>query len=196
MKHLGIVFAVLGYGHLQQPLEDYIREPKFLGKVLLHRNAKREGLIRTRIIGAQHATGEVLLWLDAHCEPGYNWLPPLLAPIAANRTTAVCPLVDVIGNMDFGLHPQGSGALSRGGFDWSLFWKHFPLPDFEKKRRLHETEPYSSPAMAGGLFAMSREFFFELGAYDEGLEIWGGENFELSFKNPVPPHPVKDLSSA
>jgi len=29
---------------------------------------------------------------------------------------------------------------------------------------------------------MDRSYFFELGAYDDGLLIWGGENFELSFK--------------
>ena len=29
---------------------------------------------------------------------------------------------------------------------------------------------------------MDREYFFKLGAYDPGLKIWGGENFELSFK--------------
>jgi len=39
-----------------------------------------------------------------------------------------------------------------------------------------------SPTHAGGLFAMDREYFFQLGAYDPGLKIWGGENFELSFK--------------
>ncbi|KAI8503387.1 N-acetylgalactosaminyltransferase 7 [Branchiostoma belcheri] len=42
--------------------------------------------------------------------------------------------------------------------------------------------PMRSPAMAGGLFAIDREYFFELGLYDPGLKIWGGENFEISYK--------------
>ncbi len=43
-------------------------------------------------------------------------------------------------------------------------------------------DPCRSPTHAGGLFAMDRNYFNELGGYDPGMQIWGGENFELSFK--------------
>ncbi len=69
--------------HLKGKLEEYIKQ--FDGKVVLYRNTKRLGLIGTRTLGAKYAKGDVILFLDAHCECQRNWLPPLLARIKYDR---------------------------------------------------------------------------------------------------------------
>ncbi|XP_056266057.1 N-acetylgalactosaminyltransferase 7 isoform X1 [Pseudoliparis swirei] len=170
--------------HLKERLEEYIKQ--WNGLVKLFRNEKREGLIQARSIGANKANkGQVLIYLDAHCEVGINWYPPLVAPISKDRTVCTVPLIDSIHGQKFTIEPQGGGdkdGFARGAWDWSMLWKRVPLGEAEKKRRKTQTEPYRSPAMAGGLFAIERDFFFELGLYDPGLQIWGGENFEISFK--------------
>ncbi|XP_075947211.1 N-acetylgalactosaminyltransferase 7 isoform X2 [Anarhichas minor] len=170
--------------HLKERLEEYIKQ--WNGLVKLFRNEKREGLIQARSIGANKANkGQVLIYLDAHCEVGINWYGPLVAPISKDRTVCTVPLIDYIDGNEYSMEPQQGGdedGLARGAWDWSLLWKRVPLSQREKAQRKHTTQPYRSPAMAGGLFAIERDFFFELGLYDPGLQIWGGENFEISYK--------------
>lgn len=167
--------------HLKQQLEDYLKQ--FNGKVKLFRNPERYGLIGTRSLGAQYATGDVIVFLDAHCECNKNWLPPLLARIAYDRTIMAVPIIDGIDWNNFRYTPvYQKHEHFRGIFEWGFLYKESKVPADVLAMRAHNSEPYWSPTHAGGLFAMDRSYFFELGAYDPGLQIWGGENFELSFK--------------
>ncbi|XP_060681132.1 polypeptide N-acetylgalactosaminyltransferase 11 isoform X2 [Hemiscyllium ocellatum] len=164
--------------NLKGELEDYIRNNLPI-KVKLVRNGEREGLIRGRMIGASRATGDVLVFLDSHCEVNEMWLQPLLAPIKQDRKTVVCPVIDII-NADTLIY--SSSPIVRGGFNWGLHFKWDPVPASMLNGPEGPTAAIKSPTMAGGLFAMNRNYFIELGQYDSGMDIWGGENLEISFR--------------
>ena len=49
--------------------------------------------------------------------------------------------------------------------------RRYPVPDREMARRgWDRATPIQTPTIAGGLFAIDRQFFYDLGSYDEGMQ--------------------------
>ena len=75
--------ASLGREYLHEPLDKFVKALPV--KVQIFRNEVRQGLIRSRLIGAAAATGDTLTFLDAHIEATDGWIEPLLYEIKMNR---------------------------------------------------------------------------------------------------------------
>lgn len=162
---------------LHEQIANYIST--FSKKVKLFKTDRREGLIRARMFGARKATGDVLIFLDSHIEVNKAWIEPLLSRIAYSRTIVPMPVIDIINADTF----QYTGSpLVRGGFNWGLHFKWDNLPVGTLTTHDDFVKPIKSPTMAGGLFAIERNYFMELGEYDPGMDVWGGENLEISFR--------------
>ncbi|KAJ9592475.1 hypothetical protein L9F63_015891, partial [Diploptera punctata] len=163
---------------------DYYLETRLPGKVRLIRLSERSGLIRARLAGAKAAVGDVLVFLDAHCEVIVNWLEPLLQRIKEKRTAVLVPIIDVIDDKTFEYmySKTASDFFQVGGFSWSGHFTWITIPEQEQVRRGSSVAPTRSATMAGGLFAMERNYFWQIGSYDEQMDVWGGENLEMSFR--------------
>ncbi len=86
-----------------------------------------------------------------------------LDPISQNDTNVLTPLINVIDDTTLKFNFSAASSISFGGFDWSLQFNWHPLLERERQRRKHHLEPVRSPTMAGGLFAISKRYFNDLG---------------------------------
>ncbi|VDN07741.1 unnamed protein product [Thelazia callipaeda] len=165
-----VVDHIFTYGSLVQwPME----------KVVTRRSDKRLGLIRAKVYASRVAVGDVLIFLDSHCEVTPLWIEPLLVPIQENFTRVVLPVVDLINPKTFEF---SKAMITKSVFNWQLkfSWKYIPWEYWDVPE--NNINPFQSPAMSGGLLAIARKYFRVMGEYDTGMEIWGAENVEMSVR--------------
>uniref|UniRef100_A0A3P9I4G3 Polypeptide N-acetylgalactosaminyltransferase n=1 Tax=Oryzias latipes TaxID=8090 RepID=A0A3P9I4G3_ORYLA len=135
------------------------------GVRLIH-STRRLGVGGCRTMAAAKAKGQVLVFMDSHCECHEGWLEPLLERVSQDRSRVVSPVMDVIDWQTF--QYNATQWPVRGVFDWRLdfYWELNP----------------PSPALGGGVLAIDRNFFQSVGAYDPGMLLWGAEQIELSIR--------------
>lgn len=65
-----------------------------------------------------------------------------------------------------------------GAFEWNLGYIGIPVKEFEGDHPTEMWEPKKAATVAGGLFAISKQFFMHIGMLDPDFDIWGGEDVE------------------
>ena len=134
--------------------------------VQLLRPPERQGVARARNFGAAAATGHVIVHLDAHVETPFGWIDAITDELAKPGVGAVGPAVVVMGN-----------AAARG---YGFTWQDAALTVDWLGRQ--DDQPYPVPMLGGFCIAMRRDLFEECGGFDHGLDGWGAEDAELSFR--------------
>lgn len=165
LKEIVLVDDYSDLDDLKKRLDAEVELVDAANRVRIIRNDKREGLIRSRVFGARNSTGDVLLFLDSHVEANVGYAEPLLARIKQDQHAIAIPVIDIINADTFA---YTASPLVRGGFNWGLHFKWVNIPSSLLKRDEDFLGPFKSPTMAGGLFAVDRDYFKQLGEYDLG----------------------------
>lgn len=145
------------------------------------------GLAESLNMGVRSATGDVFVFLKSHIEVPHNWLQPLLAPILDDyRTISVPNTVDMHPN-NFKFDEPTHDRLHLTFWNWGLQTHEFELPIDADKLKPEAFErikalPYQLDLVTSLQFAISRDFFLQLGSFDPHYLILSQVNLDLSFK--------------
>lgn len=129
--------------------------------------ANNLGVARARNLGARHAWGDYLVFLDAHCNVSPNWIERFVAAFNAPDVALVGPSFTRLREPE----PRGCGMT---WMDYTLQQIWFEPHDIGR--------PYEVPLTPGGCQAFRTSTFNAVGKYDEGFERWGSEDIEICIR--------------
>ncbi|CAJ1432879.1 unnamed protein product [Effrenium voratum] len=150
-------------------------------KVQVHRNEKRQGLIRSKVIGAALISSPVIVFMEPHCVVSKQWMEPLLEQLALAKDhgTLVMPILDIIPENNFNQYVPANHHI--GGFDWTLTFGWKALIE-QRNSSYKYPNVYPTPALSGGIFGIWRDNWERMGTYDTNMTEWGGEHIEMSLR--------------
>jgi GT2 family glycosyltransferase len=122
------------------------------------------GVARARNFGAESATGDVVLFADAHVRAPVGWYGPICDALRDERTGSVAP-----GVFSMSAPEQCGYGLDVTGPDLHTTWRRKP-----------GDSPQTAPVLPGCFLAMRREVYRRTGGYDADMRQLGGNDAELS----------------
>ena len=158
-------------------------------QVRVVRHDERKGASPTKGLGARHARGEVLIFLDGHTKPEPGAIQRLIEDVERlNGDAIVTPTVTglCVTRWKSSDHQQGHGyslELERLDCAWLPLSSLRPHPH---RGRLF----YESPALIGCAFAVHRELYDDLRGFDPHLLCWGVEDLDFGLKCWLMGHPI------
>ena len=179
IKEVIIVDDASTFEYLGRPLDSFIKRTP---KTRIIRHTTRKGLIHARMAGAKAATGDVLVFLDAHIEVGKVWLEPVLDYLKKNPRTLLSPVADTIDAESFEWHYHVDIDVV-SAFTWDLFPLWIGIQSDWKIDRSSIANALPMYSTMGCALAVNRKVFMELGSWDEEMpSVWGGENTEIVWR--------------
>ena len=155
-----------------------------VGKVLV--NNKNAGFARACNVGAAHALGRYLLFLNADVVPGSpDWIRAMVDAAKAD------PLVGVVGNLQ--TRPNGDIASAGSEWSWEKGWFAHIGEEIYKGMSLSEPfraenvpdallQPGRREMVTGSCMLVPRTVFMEVEGFDEGYRVGYWEDADLCMK--------------